>query len=192
MTSDLRERKKEATRQALHHAAVRLALEHGVEGVTVEAISEAAMVSRRTFSNYFTGKEQALLYHDRTHVAHLVNLVRARPPEEPPGVALVNAAAQLGAMFSDPAEHARYRDLRTHPALAREFNAVYSAAEQDLAAALEERLPAPTDRHLRAQVLATAFLATLRVVLHRFTVDPEQDTTALIHQAVSVLHESFE
>ncbi|GAA3820952.1 hypothetical protein ACFS5L_38700 [Streptomyces phyllanthi] len=67
----------------------------------------------------------------------------------------------------------------------------YSAAEQDLAAALEERLPASADRPLRAQVLATAFLATLRVVLHRFTVDPEQDTTALIHQAVAVLRESF-
>jgi AcrR family transcriptional regulator len=56
----LRERKKTATRQALHEAAVRLAVERGVDNVTIEAIADAASVSRRTFSNYFAGKEQAL------------------------------------------------------------------------------------------------------------------------------------
>jgi AcrR family transcriptional regulator len=57
----LRERKKTATRQALHESAVRLAVERGVDNVTIEAIADAAEASRRTFSNYFAGKEQALL-----------------------------------------------------------------------------------------------------------------------------------
>lgn len=60
----LRERKKRATRRALHDAALGLALAHGLEHLTVEEISAAADVSVRTFFNYFPGKEQAILGDD--------------------------------------------------------------------------------------------------------------------------------
>ncbi|NED89115.1 TetR family transcriptional regulator, partial [Streptomyces sp. SID11233] len=61
-TVGLRERKKAATREAVHKAALSLAVEHGFEHVTVEAIADAAGISRRTFSNYFTAKEDAVLW----------------------------------------------------------------------------------------------------------------------------------
>src|SRR5262249_28358853 len=65
----LRERKKLATRQALGAAAMRLAIERGLENVHVEDIAAAAQVSPRTFSNYFTNKYEAIcaLALDRTH-----------------------------------------------------------------------------------------------------------------------------
>src|SRR5690554_2629029 len=57
----LRERKLRETRQALERATVELALEHGLEHVTIEQIAERADVSPRTFFNYFGSKEDALL-----------------------------------------------------------------------------------------------------------------------------------
>ncbi|GHJ34668.1 TetR/AcrR family transcriptional regulator [Streptomyces sp. TS71-3] len=164
MSSGLRERKKAATRLALHDAAVRLAGERGVENLTVEAIADAATVSRRTFSNYFASKEQALLHRDRASVSRLVDAVRARPAHEPPVTALLRAAEHVTAGYTaDPAKEERYWELRRHPALLAEIVATYAAAEADLAEAVGRRLPADATDPLRARVIAATFLAALRV-----------------------------
>src|ERR687893_2269821 len=55
--SGLRERKKKATRAAIHDAAMRLFEEHGFAGTTVDQIAEAADVSRATVFTYFPTKE---------------------------------------------------------------------------------------------------------------------------------------
>ncbi|MCM3486544.1 TetR family transcriptional regulator [Kocuria rosea] len=57
----LRARKKAETWSAIHEAAAALAVRHGVEGTTVEAVAAAAGVSPRTFFNYFPAKEDAVL-----------------------------------------------------------------------------------------------------------------------------------
>ena len=59
----LRERKKQARREALVDAAQRLVQEHGLDGVTVDAICAEAGVSPRTFFNYFDSKDSAVLGH---------------------------------------------------------------------------------------------------------------------------------
>ncbi|WP_104195146.1 TetR/AcrR family transcriptional regulator [Cryobacterium sp. M25] len=57
----LRARKRAATQSALERAAISLALEHGYDRVTVDMICEAAVVSPRTFFNYFGTKDGAFL-----------------------------------------------------------------------------------------------------------------------------------
>ena len=197
MTTGLRERKKAATREALHEAAMRLATEHGVEHVTVEAIADAASVSRRTFSNYFASKEQALLHGERSRVAHLIELVRARPSAEPPWAALTHAAQAWVAEFAAEDRHAsaRYRQLRRHPSLLAEQVASYAEAERDLAAAIADRIPvghhAGPDATLRARLLAANYLNTIRVAAQAWLDQPSRTLAALVREALAVTAERF-
>lgn len=57
----LRERKRRATQVSLILRARQLTLEHGLTGFTVEQLCDDVGVSRRTFFNYFPGKEDAVL-----------------------------------------------------------------------------------------------------------------------------------
>jgi AcrR family transcriptional regulator len=188
----LRERKKTATRQALHEAAVRLALARGVEHVTIEAIADAAGVSRRTFSNYFAGKEQALLYGDETRIRRLLDLVHAGPATDSPWTALTRAAEQLAVeREEDAVQMAQTRLLRRHPALLAQQVATYAAAERELAAQLSARMPAGPDPHLRARLLAATFLTTLRVATQTWLDQPDGPLVEVIREALATTRERF-
>lgn len=57
----LRERKRRATRRAIQVAALHLVAERGLDNVTIDEISRVADISPRTFFNYFSSKEEAIL-----------------------------------------------------------------------------------------------------------------------------------
>ncbi|WP_072691115.1 TetR/AcrR family transcriptional regulator [Rhodococcus marinonascens] len=57
----LRYRKRAETRARIEDAAVTLVLSEGLENATVDAISELADISPRTFFNYFDSKDSAIL-----------------------------------------------------------------------------------------------------------------------------------
>ncbi|MFC7278228.1 TetR/AcrR family transcriptional regulator [Paractinoplanes rhizophilus] len=170
----LRERKKAATRQALHDAAVRLATEHGLDRITVEAIADEAGVSRRTFSNYFGSKEEALMYGDFRRVQSLIEMVRARPASESPWTALTAAAAaftgELGEL--DPQLVVQGRLLRSHPTLIAAQVQTFAAVERDLAAEVSARMAEDDPRGVRARMTAATFLVALRVSLNMWLEAP--------------------
>jgi AcrR family transcriptional regulator len=165
----LRERKKAATRQALSEAALRLAIEHGAERLTVEAIADDVGVSRRTFSNYFASKEEALLYNDTQRMRALVDIVRSRPAEESPWTALTVAANEFysGIGELDPATVAQGRLVRSQPALVAAQVQAFAAFERELAVEIASRR---TDGSpVRARLTAAVFLAAMRVSLQVWT-----------------------
>lgn len=187
-TTGLRERKKAATRLALHEAAVRLATEVGLDRLTVEAIADAAMVSRRTFSNYFSSKEEALLYGDEMRLRCLLEQVNARPADEPPWTALSTAIDTLVSSASrlDPIWMNKQHPLRLHPHLISQHMAMHAGMERDLADSLLPRIEPDQQALLRARVMAATFLTTVRVATRIWLEDPSQDLPALIRQALAV------
>ncbi|NBE79958.1 TetR/AcrR family transcriptional regulator [Micromonospora rubida] len=183
----LRERKKAATRLALHEAALRLAAEEGLDRVTVEAIADAADVSRRTFSNYFSSKEEAIFYGDTVRLRRMLELIRDQPADEQPWTVLSRAAEALTIeVYGElaPTWLAQRRRVRRHPGLLAHHVAAYTTVERELAAELTHRLTGP-EVALRSRVLAATCLATLRVALQQWIEHPDGPLLDMIRTALA-------
>ena len=187
----LRERKKAAIRRALHEAALRLVVEQGLEHVTVEAIAQTADLSRRTFSNHFSSKEEALFYPESLRAGILLDLMHARPEDEAPRTAFARAARELTADtgYLDATWLTQRRLLRRHPALAQHHAAAFAATERELAAEIARRLPGDDSDGLRARVLAMTFLATLRAATAHWLESPGRPLPEVVVEALQLAQE---
>ncbi|SES25325.1 transcriptional regulator, TetR family [Lentzea xinjiangensis] len=161
----LRERKKAATREALGDAAWSMCVEHGLDGVTVEQIARAAGVSLRTFFNYFSSKEEAVMAGDTLAAETFVREFAARPPGEPVPVAVREALHSLYQEHVDLDRLRKLRELRRHPALLPHVFAAYSAREQELAAAISARSGVDASVDPYPAMAASMILTSLRAVV---------------------------
>ncbi|MGH3315536.1 MAG: TetR/AcrR family transcriptional regulator [Nocardioidaceae bacterium] len=165
-TAGLRERKKRATREALRGAALRLALEHGPQNVRVDDIAEAAGVSPRTYNNYFSSREQAIVAAiTAERETRIGQAVAARPA----GVRLADAVIDgVVEQYTDPGEHAREAMLlvTTSPALRRAFVGTTTALKRPLADAIADRVG--DGNPCTAHVLAASVAAAIQVALERW------------------------
>src|SRR6185369_5253672 len=82
--SDLRARKRLATRQAISDAATLLFFERGFDDVTVDEIAAAADVGRMTVFNHFPRKEDMFFDRDEEGRALLRDALRARDADVAP------------------------------------------------------------------------------------------------------------
>ena len=141
MTSGLRERKKLATRIALHRAALQLVAERGLEHVSVDDIAARADVSPRTFFNYFPAKDDAVLGLDPDVLTQQVQAFLLRPADETPIQALRAVAHDQAAEMATETElwPLRLRVIDAHPSLLGRLAASFGEAERALAEAIATR-----------------------------------------------------
>ena len=167
----LRERKRRATSRTIQFTVLELAVERGLDQVTVEEISRVANISPRTFFNYFTSKEAAM--------------VGDNPLELPPGLidSFIDGAAggDLVDGLLDLMQHIalietadrelhqlRRKVLRSYPELFVIKVAGIHSFETVLAEAVERRLRTEGDgqaigsRHAQARLTALVAIAALR------------------------------
>jgi AcrR family transcriptional regulator len=184
----LRERKKLETKQALALAAMRLAVERGLENVRVEDITDAVNVSRRTFTNYFSGKEEAIAYLNADRAARAAQTLADRPAGEALADALAEAFAaqhQAAAAGMDPQRNAGVQLMMTSPALRGEYLKTLVQAEGPLADVIAERTGADPERDLHPKVLAAAVTAAVRAATgHWMDTGAAGSLPDLIRQAV--------
>lgn len=162
----LRERKKHATRKALREAALRLAMERGPDNVRIDDIAEAAGVSPRTYNNYFSSREQAIVAAvTAEREARIAAAVAAWAASVPLADAVIEAIVE---QYTDPDSHDGETLLliTTHPALRDAYSGAAAGIEQSLTAAIAGRLGDSTGD--TAQVLSASTAAAVRIGLQRW------------------------
>jgi AcrR family transcriptional regulator len=167
-----RDRKKQATRQALRNAALRLVAERGFANVTVEDIAEAADVATRTFFNYFPSKESAVIGVEPERVEQMRLGLLRRPLDESPLEALravlVGYAAAIAEELDDLGEgrDAWFRRLcagRKDAGLLGAYSGHIAEIERCLVGALAERLETDPQHDPYPALVTAAALAVTRV-----------------------------
>jgi AcrR family transcriptional regulator len=84
VTSGLRDRKKQATRQAISDVATDLFERHGFDAVSIAQVAEAAGVAKMTVTNYFARKEDLVFDRHEQMKGLLARVVAERAPGESP------------------------------------------------------------------------------------------------------------
>lgn len=163
----LRERKKLETRHRLRAVSLRLATERGVEHVTVEDIAAEADVSTRTFFNYFSSKEEALIGPDPSSAAELAQALADRPAGEPPLESLRALMLMRAAVIEERVDEVRARMhlVKTCAALQPVYLATAAAFDRILTEGIAARLGTDPDTDpypaLLSAVASTAMRATI-------------------------------
>jgi AcrR family transcriptional regulator len=177
----LRERRRIETAERLSAVSRRLTAERGLQGFTIEEVCEEVGVSRRTFFNYFHGKEESVLGIDEDDVfQRFTDDFLERGSRGWPAV--------VDDLFALTVAHIDRSGIE--PALAGEFVAVIErephllkramgagrTRERQLISLVERRegLP-PGDR--RAEVLVLVLSTLLRSGMERYLASPR--TTSL-------------
>ena len=187
----LRERKKLATRQALSSAALRLAIEQGLDNVTIEDITAEADVALRTFRNYFASKYEAVAAIGADRARRIGMSLLERPAAEPLWEALTHAVLE----HYEGTEQAPSREtmaalgrvLQT-PAMRGEYLKVNFEMQNALAAAIAERMGTDLGADMFPQVLAGAVTAASQVAIRRwYAADPPEPLRPILERALRQL-----
>jgi AcrR family transcriptional regulator len=170
VTVGLRERKKLATRLALHEAALRLTAERGMDDVSVDDIAARAEVSPRTFFNYFPSKDDAVIGLDPAAPQHLAEQFARRPADESPVESLRAVHREMAAEMAQEPElwPLRMKVIDAHPALIGRLAAAFGESERVLAAAIADRTDTRVGVDVLPTLLAAAQACVMRTALHRW------------------------
>jgi AcrR family transcriptional regulator len=166
--SGLRERKKLAVRRALGSAALKLAVQRGLENVTVEDITAEAGVSLRTFGNYFSSKYEAICALGTDRARRVGAELRERPAGEPLWDAITGAMLahyEGTAQAPDGAWLAGLKQVLSAPAIRGEYLKISFEMADALAGAIAARTGRDLEQDMYPRILAGAVIAAAQVAV---------------------------
>ncbi len=185
----LRERTRRAVRTEIVEAAMGLFLSQGFETTTVEEISQAAGISRRSYFRYFASKDEAFAAALASIGQTIAETLTGRPAHESPWTALRRSFDPLIEQAStDPNAEALGRLMLERPALQQDKDAAW---HKKIAAALMSRLPVSetAEASLGAHALAAAAIACLHTAQAQWlSTDEHRDLSTLLDAAMGAVH----
>ncbi|WP_213816465.1 TetR/AcrR family transcriptional regulator [Glaciihabitans sp. dw_435] len=204
-TISRRERLRVQTRQRLQMAAVELVLRDGLDRATINAISDRADVSPRTFFNYFESKEDAILGLHDMQIADAPEWSAHADDDHPAPDPIAQTVRLLmevlgSTITTSVVRSGRMEIIRRYPELVGRQMVQMSRMHHDLTAATravlkrERSFAAQTDRDLTASAKAVLGMCggAVRAVIHEWaTDDADVPADQLERRAVTVARESI-
>jgi AcrR family transcriptional regulator len=170
----LRKRKRDMTHVRIQSEAVRLFLERGFEGTTMDDIAEAAEVSRRSLFHYFESKEE-ILFSTKPDFPNLVaEAVRRRPSDEPLLAMVENALIDVATSYQSPQSRDVARLIRDTPCLSAGDQAKFEQVERALARALADRKGLP-ETDIACRVTAATAIGILKLAVEAWLAGGDSD-----------------
>jgi AcrR family transcriptional regulator len=198
----IRERKRAATFRTIYAAAAELALEVGLDHATVDAISDRANVSSRTFFNYFASKEDAVLGIDSGGVSEeaIAHLSDNRTDDVLHDVASLVYSVIADSTIVEESGDLRRRVLEKYPQLLTRQILRVSAMEDRLGLVVADWLGTEPnfahytadERQEAAQILLSVCLAAMRVAMKKWPRDTSSDPRENYTRAVDLLRTVME
>jgi AcrR family transcriptional regulator len=188
----LRERKRRETSARIIEKGLRLFVKNGYEATTLDAIAEAAGISRRTFFYYFKSKEDILL---AAHDSGFRKALRPAMLEEADDQAPIDAAQKclikLASRYETKESIVFDRLMESTEALRARKEAVFVETEQILLDAMCELWPAPGRRD-GLRLVAMVAMGTLRLALEKWKQnDAAHPLAYYIRQSFALLAKQF-
>ena len=189
-----RERKAQETSSRLTSVSRRLTAERGLAGFTVQEVCDEADVSRRTFFNYFSSKEDAILgVHPEDEFQQLSNGFLERGSRGWSVVVddLIELVIEhFEGMDLDPASHLEFHAaLEREPQLLLRFMGVSRERDRQAVALVAKRENVPVD-DVRAQGAVSVLSALLKSAGDRY-LNPENavDFSSLIRNDLAAFRD---
>jgi len=168
-----RARKRRETLHRIAEQALKLFLTNGYEATTLEAIAEAAGISRRTFFYYFKSKEEILLaWQDGGFNETLRTAVLEQSTRQSPLSAVKNALLELTVRFQADYKQTRVieRLMCANESLRIRHQAKYLEKEQAVFDALCQKWPQPK-RQPALRIVAMMSIGALRLAIDNWNRD---------------------
>ena len=161
----LRERKRQETLARITEVGLRMFNDRGFEATTLDAIAEAAGISRRTFFHYFKSKDDILLAQTGMGDS-LSKALETRRPEARPVEALREAVLGLLANYAPEELMALDRLMLSSQAVQARKRATYLQDEKTLYVALSHHWPHEDPMALR--LIAMMSIGVIRIAMENW------------------------
>lgn len=170
----LRERKRRETLRRIAEAGLRLFLRDGYEATTLDAIAEAAGISRRTFFYYFKSKEEIILVWQGGFAEAIRQAVLGQSTTQAPLDAVKNALVKLTMSYESVQARKQMmeidRFIRGNETLQARKATKYAEQEQAVFEALCTLWPQPK-RRPALRIVAMMSIGAFRLAIDSWSQD---------------------
>jgi AcrR family transcriptional regulator len=188
----LRERKRHETFERIMEKGLKLFVKNGYEATTLDAIAQAAGISRRTFFYYFKSKEDILLAARHSGFQEALRpALLDEDPDQSPLEAVQKCLIKLGSRYETKESIVFDRLMESTEALRARKEAVFVETEQILLEAMCELWPSPARRD-GLRLVAMVAMGTLRLALDKWRQnDAAHPLAYYVRQSFALLAKQF-